>query len=247
MQTIKMKIQHSLACCLVLLYIILFMGCSNDPAVKETVAGQPATDTSGQRPSGAGANAASLEKLLDQYDPPGRDIWQKPGQVIDKMGDLSNKVVADLGAGSGFFSRRLAQHAKKVIALELDERFIAFMDSVKLIELKPEYQNRLETRLVTPTDSKLKPGEADIILIVNTFIYIRDRITYLKHLWDVLPEGGQIIIVDFKKKRIPIQMPKQSARMGLYKVEAELYQAGFRNIVSDDCALDFQYIVTAEK
>lgn len=42
-------------------------------------------------------------------------------------------------------------------------------------------------------------------------------------------------------------MPKQSSRLELYKVENELYQAGFNNIVSDDCALDYQYIVIAEK
>ncbi len=242
-----MKIHHSLTYSLIVFYLVLFMGCSNDPSVTHTDTEPPSADTSKNQSPTKENGSATLEKLLDQYDPPGRDIWQRPSQVIDKMGDLSNKVVADLGAGSGFFSRRLAQHAKKVIALELDPRFIAFMDSVKLIELKPEYQNRLETRLVTPTDSKLKPGEADIILIVNTFIYIRNRVDYLKHLWDVLPEGGQLIIVDFKKKRIPIQMPKQTARMELYKVEGELYQAGFSNITSDDCALDYQYIVTAEK
>lgn len=241
-----MKFHHSLAFCLIYFFSLSFYGCQNDP-VTDTETEQLPTDTSNQQTPPGEKVDESLENLLDQYDPPGRDVWQKPERVINKMGDLSNKVVADLGAGSGFFSRRLAQHAKKVIALELDERFILFMDSVKLIELKPEYQDRLETRLVTPADSKLKPGEADIILVVNTFIYFRDRVNYLKHLWDVLPDGGQIIIVDFKKKRIPIKMPKQSSRLELYKVENELYQAGFNNIVSDDCALDYQYIVIAEK
>ena len=121
------------------------------------------------------------------------------------------------------------------------------IDSAKLIQLKPEYQKRLETRLVTPTDSKLKPGEVDIILIVNTYIYINDRVNYLKHLWDVLPEGGQLIIVEFKKKRIPVKVPRQRARLELYKVENELYQAGFNVNESDDCSLDYQYIVVAEK
>ena len=163
------------------------------------------------------------------------------------MEDIENKTVADIGAGSGFFARRLAQHAKKVIAIDIDERFIHYMDSVKLIELKPEYQKRFETRLVTPTDSKLQPGEADIVLIVNTYIYFKNRLGYLQHLWDVLPEGGQIIIVDFKKKRIPIKIPKQRNRLELYKVEYELAQVGFNLTGSDDCSLEYQYIVTAEK
>lgn len=184
---------------------------------------------------------------MKQYDPPGRVIWQKPEVVIGKMGDLSNKVVADIGAGSGFFARRLAQHAKKVIAIELDDRLIHFMDSIKLVELRPEHQSRFETRLATSTNSMLKPGEADIILLVNTYIYIQDRVSYLKHLLSVLPQGGKVIIVDFKRKRIPIKYPPAAIRLELYEVENELEAAGFSSFQSDDCSLDYQYITVAEK
>lgn len=163
------------------------------------------------------------------------------------MGDLNDKVVADLGAGSGFFSRRLAQLAKKVIAIEVDPRFIQFMDSIKLVELKPEYQRRFETRLAAPDNSNLKPGEADIILIVNTYIYIQNRVKYLEHLRSVLPDDGKVLIVDFKKKRIPISYPPAKIRLELYEVENELLAAGFSDFVSDDCSLDFQYIILAEK
>ena len=196
---------------------------------------------------GVDASGGGIKRLLDQYDPPGRDIWQKPEVVIGKMGDLQRKVVADIGAGSGFFSRRLAQQAKKVIAIEVDERFVHFMDSIKRVELKPEYQSRLEVRLATPTDSKLKAGEADIILIVNTYIYLEDRIAYLRHLLELMPEGGKVIIVDFKRKRIPINYPLADIRLELFQVENELEKAGFVNFESDDCALDYQYIVVAEK
>lgn len=192
-------------------------------------------------------DTASLESLLFKYDPPDRVVWQKPELIIDKMGDLSNKVVADIGAGSGFFARRLAQHAKKVIAIEIDPRFIEFMDSIKRVELAPIYQQRFETRLATPNNSMLKPNEADVILIVNTYIYIQNREEYLKHLLGVLPAGGLLVIVDFKKKRLPINYPPQDLRLELWKVEKELEQAGFSDIQSDDCSLDYQYIVTARK
>lgn len=241
-----MKIHHSPAYCLLLSFFLL-IGCTDDPS-PPTSKDQPDTDTSDQQLPFDEQDAADLNELLKQYNPPGRDVWQKPEKVIDKMGDLSEKVVADLGAGSGdFFTFRLAQHAKKVIALEIDQQLIDLIDSAKMLQLKPEYQDRLETRLVEPNDSKLQPGEADIILIVNTFIYIKDRVNYLMHLRDVLPEGGQVIIVDFKKKRIPIKNPKQHFRVELYQVENELFEAGFNLKESDDCSLDYQYIVVAEK
>ena len=189
----------------------------------------------------------SLTDLIADYDPPNRELWQKPQLVIEKMGDLSDKTVADIGSGSGSFARRLAQVAQKVIAIEIDPRFIVYMDSIKRVELSQEYQERFETRLATTTDSKLKKGEADIIIMVNTFLYVENRKAYLQHLIDRLPKGGRLVIVDFKKKKIPIRNPAQRFRIPLFEVEKELEAAGFVNVVSDDRALDYQYIVIAEK
>ena len=224
----------------------LVLSCSNH-ASEDPTAIMPANGNSGTAKPDSSKTAPSLDSLLTKYDPPDRVLWQKPELVIQKMGDLENKVVADIGAGSGFFSRRLAQHAKKVIAVEVDPRFIHFMDSIKLVELAPEYQKRFETRLATYDNSKLKPGEADIILVVNTYIYFQNRVQYLRHLLEVLPDDVQLVIVDFKKKRLPISYPPQDIRLELWRVEKELQQAGFNNIVSDDCSLDYQYIVTARK
>lgn len=240
-----MKIQHTLAV-FILVLATLLAACGPDDPIAENNTKAPNPDSTEHQGIAPG-DSASLQNLLKQYDPPGRDVWQRPEVVIGKMGDLSNKTVADIGAGSGFFSRRLAQQAKHVIAVELDPRFIHFMDSIKRVELKPEYQNRFETRLGQPDDPKLKAGEADIILVVNTYIYIQNRITYLENLLSVLPNGGKIIIVDFKKKKMPIKYPTANVRLELYEVENELETAGFTNIQSDDCALDYQYIVMAQK
>jgi SAM-dependent methyltransferase len=230
---------------LTLILSIAFSACTGDTS-QSPADPNAASDTTGQNSSTNQKGGADLEESIKQYEPPDRVVWQKPEFVINKMGDLSEKTVADIGAASGFFSRRLTQHAKKVIAIEVDPKWIPYLDSTKM-ELKPEYRNRLETRLATPTDSKLKPGEADIILIVNTYIYIQNRGAYLRHLLDVLPKGGQIIIVDFKKKRMPIRVPPNSIRLELFEVENELVEAGFSHIISDDQSLDYQYIVIGEK
>ncbi|RMG79900.1 MAG: class I SAM-dependent methyltransferase [Bacteroidetes bacterium] len=195
----------------------------------------------------AAQDTADLEEIVENYEAPDRGNWQKPGLVIQKMGDLSDKTVADIGFGSGFFSRRLAQIAEKVIAVEIDPRLIEYMDSVIALELAEPFQRRIETRLGTPTDSKLKDGEADIILLVNTYAWLNDRVGYLKHLRKKLAPGGKIVIVDFKKKRIPQNQgfPDAKYRIPLYVVENELEAAGFLNVVSDDQSLDYQYIVIA--
>lgn len=228
-------------------FTLLLLGCGNEDPIAEQNTKAPKPDTTAQGHTGVPGDSASLQNLLKQYDPPGRDVWQKPEVVIGKLGELGKKTVADIGAGSGFFSRRLAQQAKRVIAVDIDPRFIHFMDSIKKVELKPEYQQRFETRLGLPNDPKLNPNEADIVLVVNTYIYIQDRVAYLKNLLNVLPPGGQVVVVDFKKKRMPIKYPTANVRMELYEVENELEAAGFTQIQSDDCALDYQYIVMATK
>lgn len=194
-------------------------------------------------------NAQALrttEGLREDYINENRVIWQKPDMVLDLMGELENKTVADIGAGSGFFSTRLARKAKKVIAIDIDPQTISDLDSIRQMELPESIQDRLEPRLTEPNVANLKPGEANVVLIVNTIIYIPDRIAYLKKLREGIADGGQVIIIDFKKKRTPVGPPNQ-IRIPGFQIEDELYKAGYTNIKVNDTALDFQYIVIAEK
>lgn len=188
----------------------------------------------------------TTEGLREDYINENRVIWQKPDLVLDLMGELESKTVADIGAGSGFFSTRLARIAKKVIAIDIDPQVVSDLDSIRQMELPESVQDRLEPRLTEPSNAGLKKGEADVVLIVNTIIYIPDRISYLRKLLEGVADGGKVIIIDFKKKRTPVGPPNQ-IRIPSYQIEEDFYQAGYTNIVVNDTALDFQYIVSAEK
>ena len=189
----------------------------------------------------------SFEGIVKTSEAKGRQVWQKPNLVIDLLGDLEDKTIADIGAGTGYFAIRLAEKAKKVIAIEIDERFINFIDSVKLANLAEEFHSNLETRITVSSSSGLKAGEADVILMVNTYSYIDNRSKYFRTLKSRLRPGGRLVVVDFKKKRIGIDYPSQSDRLPLYVVENELIDAGFSIQSSDDCSLEYQYILLAMK
>lgn len=184
--------------------------------------------------------------FTEDYINTDRGIWQKPELVINLLGTLDNKVIADIGAGTGFFTFRLVPKARKVIAIDVDPRFIEYLDSAKVRELPEELQRRIETRLAEPSDPHLAPGEADIALIVNTYMYIKNRVDYLRNLKRGLSEGGTLLIIDFKKKRMPIG-PPSDLRLPIHVVEDELYEAGYENIQTNDTALDYQYIILAQK
>jgi len=182
----------------------------------------------------------------EDYENTDRLIWQKPNLVIDLLGDIDDKTIADIGAGTGFFSLRLSQKAQKVIAIDIDSDYIDYLDSVKLMEVPTQYQDRLEPRLGRADDPLLEPNEADIAMIVNTYMYIKDRVKYMRDLHADLPPGGVVLIIDFKKKRTPLG-PPQEIRLPLYQAENELFEAGFSKVSTNDNSLDYQYIILAEK
>jgi SAM-dependent methyltransferase len=189
--------------------------------------------------------AGNFESLIADYESKERGIWQKPELVISILGDLSDKTVADIGAGTGYFTFRLVPKAKKVIGIDIDLRFIRFLDSVK-VRLPVQYRDRFESRLAKPDDPLLKPGEADAVVVVNTYGYIENRVQYLKTLSKGMAPGARLLIIDFKKNNLPIGPPDEY-KVALNQVEKELLTAGFSIETIDKDALDYQYIVLAVK
>ena len=189
--------------------------------------------------------AGNFESLIADYESKDRGIWQKPELVISQLGDLGGKTVADIGAGTGYFTFRMVPKAKKVIGIDIDQRFINFLDSVK-VRLPSQYRERFESRLAKPDDPLLRPGEVDVVVVVNTYGYIQNRIQYLKTLSKGMSPGAQLLIIDFKKNNLPIGPPDEY-KVALGQVEKELVTAGFGIEKIDKDALDYQYIILAIK
>ncbi|HRI61831.1 MAG TPA: class I SAM-dependent methyltransferase [Saprospiraceae bacterium] len=189
--------------------------------------------------------AGNFESLIADFESKDRGIWQKPELVISMLGDLSDKTVADIGAGTGYFTFRIVPKAKRVIGIDIDQRFIRFLDSVN-VRLPRQYRERFESRLAKADDPLLKPGEADAVVVVNTYGYIGNRIQYLKTLSKGMSPGAKLLIIDFKKNNLPIGPPDEF-KVALNQVEKELITAGFVVEKIDKDALDYQYIVLAVK
>lgn len=176
-----------------------------------------------------------------------RIIWQQPGVVLEAMGDLEEKVVADIGAGEGFFAQQLVPLVDRVIAIEIDPQWVTYLnDTLRQRLLLPRLRPRLEARLATPDDPKLRGKEVDFVLMVNTFYEIQNKETYLAKLLPAFKEGGRLVIVDWKKKSTSLG-PSQRKRVALFELENMLRNSGYHLLRSDDTSLEYQYIVVAEK
>ncbi|MFN0013558.1 MAG: class I SAM-dependent methyltransferase [Saprospiraceae bacterium] len=231
--------------------LLLLVGCWNDNPPND-IADKPVMTR--EKPTSEGSNsehrvpksgAGNFEALVADYESQDRVIWQKPGIAIAMLGDLKGKTVADIGAGTGYFTFRLVPLAQKVIGVDIDPRFIAFMDSIK-VRLPAQYRDRFESRLAKPNDPMLTAGEADAAIIVNTYGYIENRTQYLQTLAKGIKPGGSLLIIDFKKNNLPIGPPDEY-KVALGQVEKELTASGFEVSTVDKESLDYQYIVLAKK
>lgn len=137
-----------------------------------------------------------VEKWKKAFDDPERYQWQKPDEVIKNMKIQDKDVVADIGAGTGYFSFRIAKDypSAKVYAADIEDEMIDYLAS----QAKERGLSNLKTAKIQPNDPTL-PEKANIVLIVNTLHHIDDRVNYLKHLKNQMAASGRVALVDFTK------------------------------------------------
>lgn len=173
---------------------------------------------------------------------PERDRWQKPQLLLDRFGPYEGKIIADIGAGYGYFALRLAQRGAHVIAIDIDS---AALDSLQTLWQSLHTQHgHLTIRQTTPTDPALAAQEADQIWIVNTYHHFPNRIAYMKKVHSGLKPDGKLILIDFKIDTLPVGPPPH-IKIPHHQVVEELRQAGFAILDVDVQTLPYQYIITA--
>jgi len=148
--------------------------------------------------------AGSFDLLVHQYEDPQRQTWQDPAYVIEALGDLQGLTVADIGAGTGYFTFQVAAPARKVIAVDIEQRFLNYIEDRKAEMYDRQLAGKIETRLTTASDPGLDTAEADVVLMVNTIAYINARQAYLERLRTGIKPGGRLVIVDFKPGKLPV-------------------------------------------
>jgi predicted methyltransferase len=162
------------------------------------------------------------EKWSKVFDDPERDAWQKPHEVIQALALKPNAVIADIGAGTGYFSVRLANMTPQGRVYGVDTE----PDMVKHLaeRARREGLKNLTAVAAKPGDPRL-PEKADLIILVDVYHHIEGRERYFRNLQKTLKPGGRVAVIDFRMDS-PVG-PPQRARIEPERVKAELRRAGY--------------------
>jgi SAM-dependent methyltransferase len=135
---------------------------------------------------------------LGLLEGPDRDAWQKPDQIMDAIGVADGSVVADLGAGGGWFTIRLARRVGPnglVYAEDIQRQMIEAIGR----RVTRQGLRNVRTVLGTAREPRLPPDTLDAILIVDTYHEMDDPVALLQNARQALKPQGRLGIVDFKK------------------------------------------------
>ena len=188
-------------------------------------------------------NETPFEELIARFESPERTKYQKPDEVLKHLGDLKDKKVFEIGAGSGYFSFRLVGAGAQVIAGDVDERFQNYIKEKK--EKLGISDQQLSLRMLPYDAPNLADAEVDMVLIVNTYHHIENRAAYFAKVKKGLKENGQLVVIDFFKKELPFGPPLKM-KVTEAQVQKELSEAGFTEFDINQKLLPYQYIVMAK-
>lgn len=170
---------------------------------------------------------------------PKRDAYQKPHEVMEALAIREGEIIADIGAGSGYFTLRLAHH-------------VGAKGRVYAVDVSPDMIRHLNGRvrdmgvlnvstILAPPDDPLLPQPVDRFLIVDVWHHVEDQAGYLARMKKNLKPGGQVVMIDFQKKDLPVGPPvdMKISREDLLK---QMQAAGFR-LVQEHTFLPYQYFL----
>jgi len=154
-----------------------------------------------------------------------RAISENPNLTVQKLELKANDVVADIGAGTGYFSFRMAQQVSegKIYAVDIQPEMLA---EITLLKEERNVTN-IETILGTEENPNLPPASIDLALMVDAyheFAYPREM---MENIVQALKPGGKVVLLEYRKEN-PMIMIKPLHKMTQRQVKKELKAVGLK-------------------
>lgn len=167
------------------------------------------------------------------FDDPKRDEWQQPDRIVAALKLEPGMSVADIGAGTGYFSRRLSSA-------------VGASGAVFVVEVEPNLVTHLRDRaetektanvipvLASADNPRLPAASIDLALFVDAYHHVDGRLAYLAVLKRALRAGGRVAIVEWKPGKQPVGPPEEDHKLAREQVIREMTGAGFEAVETPD-------------
>jgi ubiquinone/menaquinone biosynthesis C-methylase UbiE len=181
---------------------------------------------------------------LGLLEPPDRDVWQRPDRIMDELRIAEGSAVADLGAGSGWFTIRLAGRVGpngRVYAEDIQQQMLSAIQ----LRVAREGLRNVRPILGTASDPRLPQKALDAVLIVAAYYEMEDPVLLLRNVASSLKPGGMVGIVDSTKEGYGPGPPMEE-RVDPEHVIRDAESAGLR-LYSQPDILPYQYLLVFQR
>jgi SAM-dependent methyltransferase len=183
------------------------------------------------------------EKYIAFLDRPDRAVWQKPDDVVRALQLGGSEVIADVGAGSGYFTFRFAAALPRgrVVAIDIEPEMIRHIHHKAMTE----GVTNIEPVLASVDDPKV-PATADIVFLCDVLHHVQDRQAWLERLHDQMKPGARLVLVEFKEGDLP-EGPPAALKISHDDMLALVRDAGFTFVSEDGDLLPYQGFLVFRK
>ncbi|MGH9720004.1 MAG: class I SAM-dependent methyltransferase [Bryobacteraceae bacterium] len=155
-----------------------------------------------------------------------REMEEAPDKALDAIGVREGETVADIGAGAGYFTWRLAERVGvngKVYANDIQEKMLERLR----VNVSERGLKNVETVLGAEDDPKLPAGAIDMALLVDVYHEFSEPQKMLRKIREALKPGGRLVLLEYRKEdpKIPIRLEH---KMTVEEARSEVEAEGFR-------------------
>jgi len=174
----------------------------------------------------------------DWLDRPDRAEREQPDRVLDALKLAPDSVAADVGAGTGYFTVRLAKRVKTVHATDLQPQMLRMLDA----RLGKEHIGNVVLHPATDHDSGLPTGCCDLVMLVDVYHELSDPPGVMKTIRRALKPTGRLVLVEYRGED-PAVAIKPEHKMTLAQIEKELDELGFHFVDSLEMLPDQRVVI----
>ena len=190
---------------------------------------------------------ADPTKFTERFEVESREVFALRNEIVAAIGLKPGQTVADIGAGTGLFTRLFSPAVGKdgrVIAVDISKNFLEHIET----SCREAGLRNVETLLCGDDTTRLPEDSVDVAFICDTYHHFEFPLKTMTSLLKALKPGGRVVVIDFQ--RIPGESSEWTmnhVRAGREVFEAEIIQVGFAKVAEPRDLLKENYMMVFQR